>query len=80
MRPSPGQRQTPAWIGLGRLSSARTGMTALMVICALLAFGHRVGFVGVLIVLPLSALLLVALRRAPDAKPDRLLESTFHRR
>jgi predicted PurR-regulated permease PerM len=33
------------------------------VIFALLAFGHLLGFVGVLVALPLSALLVVAVRR-----------------
>jgi predicted PurR-regulated permease PerM len=35
----------------------------LVVIFALLAFGQLLGFVGVLIALPASAVLLVALRR-----------------
>ena len=39
----------------------------LAVIFALLAFGHLFGFVGVLIALPVSALILVALRRARGA-------------
>jgi predicted PurR-regulated permease PerM len=34
------------------------------VIFALLAFGHLLGFVGVLIALPVSAVMLVAIRRA----------------
>jgi predicted PurR-regulated permease PerM len=36
----------------------------LAVIFALLAFGQLFGFVGVLIALPVSAVLLVAIRRA----------------
>jgi len=80
MTPSPGPRQTPARTGLGLQSSPRIGMTALTVIFALLAFGHRFGFVGVLIVLSLSALLGVAASRGgPDPKPDRLLESPLYR-
>ncbi|NCS61813.1 MAG: AI-2E family transporter, partial [Rhodoferax sp.] len=34
---------------------------------ALLAFGHVLGFVGILIALPLSAVLLVAIRRLRSA-------------
>ena len=41
----------------------RIGMSPLTVIFALLAFGHLFGFVGVLIALPLSAVLVVAVRR-----------------
>ena len=50
-----------------RLVGERIGMNPLMVIFALLAFGHLFGFVGVLIALPLSALLVVAVRRAREA-------------
>ena len=46
-----------------RLVGERIGMNPLMVIFALLAFAHLFGFVGVLIALPLSALLVVAVRR-----------------
>ncbi|PZP29475.1 MAG: AI-2E family transporter [Roseateles depolymerans] len=46
-----------------RLVGERIGLSPLMVIFALLAFGHLLGFVGVLIALPLSALGVVALRR-----------------
>lgn len=46
-----------------RLVGERIGMDPLMVIFALLAFGHLFGFVGVLVALPLSALLVVAVRR-----------------
>ena len=46
-----------------RLVGERIGLNPLMVIFALLAFGHLLGFVGVLIALPLSALLVVAARR-----------------
>ncbi len=46
-----------------RLVGERIGMNPLMVIFALLAFGHLFGFVGVLIALPVSALLVVAARR-----------------
>lgn len=41
----------------------RIGMSPLTVIFALLAFGHLFGFVGVLIALPVSAVLVVAMRR-----------------
>ncbi|MFZ2651386.1 MAG: AI-2E family transporter [Burkholderiaceae bacterium] len=47
-----------------RLVGERIGMNPLMVIFALLAFGHLFGFVGVLIALPLSSLVVVAVRRA----------------
>jgi predicted PurR-regulated permease PerM len=46
-----------------RMVGERIGMNPLMVIFALLSFGHLFGFVGVLIALPLSALLVVAVRR-----------------
>jgi predicted PurR-regulated permease PerM len=46
-----------------RLVGERIGMDPLMVIFALLAFGHLFGFVGVLVALPLSAVLVVAVRR-----------------
>jgi predicted PurR-regulated permease PerM len=45
------------------------------VIFALLAFAHLLGFVGVLLALPLSAVLLVALRRLRDM----YLGSTLYR-
>jgi predicted PurR-regulated permease PerM len=47
-----------------RLVGERIGMNPLMVIFALLSFGQLFGFVGVLIALPVSALLVVAARRA----------------
>ncbi len=53
-----------------RLVGERIGLSPLMVIFALLAFGHLFGFVGVLIALPLSALGVVALRRARAAYLD----------
>jgi predicted PurR-regulated permease PerM len=46
-----------------RLVGERIGMNPLMVIFALFAFGHLFGFVGVLIALPVSALIVVAVRR-----------------
>ena len=46
-----------------RLVGERIGLHPLAVIFALLAFGQALGFVGVLLALPLSAVLLVALRR-----------------
>ncbi|MEI8169019.1 MAG: AI-2E family transporter [Rhodoferax sp.] len=47
-----------------RLVGERIGLHPLAVIFALLAFGQLLGFVGVLIALPASAVLLVAMRRA----------------
>ncbi len=47
-----------------RLVGKRIGLHPLAVIFALLAFGQVLGFVGVLIALPTSAVLLVGLRRA----------------
>ncbi|MDO9606254.1 AI-2E family transporter [Hydrogenophaga sp.] len=47
-----------------RLLGERIGLHPIAVIFALLAFGHLFGFVGVLIALPASAVLLVAMRRA----------------
>ena len=49
-----------------RLVGERIGLHPLAVIFALLAFGQLFGFVGVLIALPLSAVLLVALRRVKE--------------
>ena len=49
---------TPRWVG------ERIGLHPLAVIFALLAFGQVFGFVGVLVALPASAILLVCLRRA----------------
>ncbi len=46
-----------------RLLGERIGLHPIVVIFALLAFGHVFGFVGVLIALPASAVLLVAVRR-----------------
>ncbi len=46
-----------------RLVGERIGLHPLAVIFALLAFGQLFGFVGVLIALPVSAILLVAVRR-----------------
>jgi predicted PurR-regulated permease PerM len=50
-----------------RLVGERIGLNPLAVIFALLAFGTLFGFVGVLVALPASALMLVALRRARAA-------------
>ncbi len=47
-----------------QLVGERIGLHPLAVIFALLAFGQLFGFVGVLIALPASAVLLVAMRRA----------------
>jgi predicted PurR-regulated permease PerM len=46
-----------------RLVGERIGLHPLAVIFALMAFGQLFGFVGLLLALPLSALILVALRR-----------------
>jgi predicted PurR-regulated permease PerM len=46
-----------------RLVGQRIGLNPLVVIFALLAFGHLFGFVGVLVALPASAVALVAVRR-----------------
>ncbi|RYG13770.1 MAG: AI-2E family transporter, partial [Burkholderiales bacterium] len=45
------------------LVGERIGLHPLAVIFALLAFGQLFGFVGVLVALPASAVLLVAVRR-----------------
>lgn len=50
-----------------RLVGERIGLHPLAVIFALLAFGHLLGFVGILIALPLSAVLLVGVRRLRSA-------------
>lgn len=47
-----------------KLVGERIGMSPLTVIFALLSFGHLFGFVGVLIALPVSAVLVVAVGRA----------------
>lgn len=47
-----------------KLLGDRIGLHPLAVIFSLMAFGHLFGFVGVLVALPASAVLLVALRRA----------------
>lgn len=47
-----------------RLLGERIGLHPLVVIFALMAFGHVYGFVGVLVALPASAVLLVVLRLA----------------
>lgn len=46
-----------------KLVGERIGLHPLAVIFALLAFGQLFGFIGVLVALPLSAVLLVAIRR-----------------
>lgn len=50
-----------------RLVGERIGLNPLAVIFALMAFGHLLGFVGVLVALPLSAVALVALQRVKSA-------------
>ncbi len=61
-----GQLVESLWL-TPQLVGERIGMNPLMVIFALLAFGHLFGFVGVLIALPVSALLVVAVRRLRTA-------------
>jgi predicted PurR-regulated permease PerM len=59
-----------------RLVGERIGLHPLAVIFALLAFGQLFGFFGVLVALPSSAVLLVALRRLKRA----YFASAFYRR
>ena len=54
-----------------RLVGERIGLHPLAVIFALMAFGQLFGFVGILLALPLSALLLVALRRLVTRLKDQ---------
>jgi predicted PurR-regulated permease PerM len=49
------------------LVGERIGLHPLAVIFALLAFGHLFGFTGVLLALPASAAILVALRQVSTA-------------
>lgn len=58
-----------------RLLGERIGLHPLAVIFALLAFGQLFGFVGILVALPASAVLLVAARRLRQ----RYLESRLYR-
>ena len=58
-----------------RLVGERIGLHPLAVIFALLAFGQLFGFVGVLVALPASAVLLVAVRRVRA----KYLASDFYR-
>jgi predicted PurR-regulated permease PerM len=53
----------------------RIGLHPLAVIFALLAFGQLFGFLGVLVALPVSAVLLVAVRRVRN----RYLASHLYR-
>jgi predicted PurR-regulated permease PerM len=50
-----------------RLVGKRIGLHPLAVIFALLAFGQLLGLVGVLVALPVSAVLLVVIRRTRHA-------------
>ncbi len=59
-----------------RLVGERIGLPPLAVILALMIFGSLFGFVGVLLALPLSAVLVVGLRRVRRA----YLDSEFYRR
>ena len=61
---------TPTLVG------ERIGLHPLAVILALLAFGQLFGFVGILLALPASAVLLVALRRVRQ----RYLDSALYHR
>jgi len=56
-----------------KLLGERIGLHPIAVIFALMAFGHLFGFVGVLVALPVSAVLLVALRRVRRAYLDSAL-------
>jgi predicted PurR-regulated permease PerM len=58
-----------------RLVGERIGLHPLAVIFALLAFGQLFGFIGILIALPASAVLLVAIRRIKL----RYMESPLYR-
>jgi predicted PurR-regulated permease PerM len=58
---------TPKWVG------ERIGLHPLAVIFALLALGQLFGFVGVLVALPTSAVILVAMRRLRDQYFDSKL-------
>ncbi|MDE2615607.1 MAG: AI-2E family transporter [Burkholderiales bacterium] len=58
-----------------RLLGERIGLHPLAVIFALLAFGQIFGFVGILVALPVSAVLLVAIRRLRQ----RYLSSSVYR-
>ena len=53
-----------------RLVGEAIGLHPIAVIFALMAFGHLFGFVGVLVALPASAVLLVALRRGKVCAHD----------
>jgi predicted PurR-regulated permease PerM len=56
-----------------RLVGDRIGLHPLAVIFALLAFGQLFGFVGILVALPVSAVLLVAARRLRRSYRDSSL-------
>jgi predicted PurR-regulated permease PerM len=58
-----------------RLLGERIGLHPIAVIFALLVFGHALGFVGILIALPASAVVAVALRRLQASyKQSRLYD------
>jgi predicted PurR-regulated permease PerM len=67
-----GQLVESLWL-TPRLVGERIGLSPLAVIFALLAFGHLLGFVGVLVALPLSAVALVAFRRLTTVYLDSAL-------
>ncbi len=50
-----------------RLVGEQIGLSPIAVIFALLAFGHLLGFIGVLVALPMSAVIAVAVRRGRKA-------------
>lgn len=56
-----------------KLLGERIGLHPIAVIFSLMAFGHLFGFVGVLVALPVSAVLLVALRRVRQTYLDSAL-------
>jgi predicted PurR-regulated permease PerM len=61
-----------------RLVGERIGLHPLAVIFALLAFGQLFGFVGVLVALPVSAVIVVALKRAITAYRQSRLFTGAH--
>ena len=66
-------QQIESFVLTPRLVGERIGLHPLAVILALMAFGQLLGFVGVLMALPASAVLLVALRRLRQGYLDSSL-------
>jgi len=58
-----------------RLVGERIGLHPLTVIFALMAFGQIFGFIGILVALPVSAILTVAVKQMRSA----YLNSSFYR-